>query len=86
MVKYTYRKVSLRVHEDFFKNLFEPERKRVSDKLGIKLTQPAFTEYLSKAGATITYPKKMPIQNITNNRFAPKKIKFRYGKSPFSLI
>jgi 5-formyltetrahydrofolate cyclo-ligase len=71
-------KVNIRVHENFFKNIFEPERVKLGMKLNINLTQSAFTNYLAKSGAKIVYPKvrKMPMQRIRRNKVV---------KMPFSL-
>ena len=55
MARSNRNKVSIKVHESFFKNIFEPERKRLSLKLNTNLTQGAFTNYLARSGARIVY-------------------------------
>ena len=81
------KKIHINVHGDFYNNIFEPERRKMSNALGMgnKLSIPQFTQILARSGATIKYPRKMPKQNL-RNKFAPKKLNLSYGKSPFSLI
>lgn len=40
--------VSMKISLNFFNNVFEPERRKLENKLGIKVTQPKFTEFLFK--------------------------------------
>ena len=56
----------IKVDKYYFDRVFEPERKRLSTKFGINFTQPKFTAYIARSGATLKYPKR-------NNQFAPKK-------------
>ena len=62
----TQRGVSIKVHPTFFDKIFETERRNLQTKLGVGLSQRAFTEYLVKSNAKISYPK-------INNTFAPKR-------------
>lgn len=62
--------VHMNVHQSFFDNIFEPERKKISSRLGLnKFTQADFTEYLVKSGAKIHYPKAMKMSNTFSPRF-----------------
>jgi len=47
----------------YFDKIFEPNRKRLELKLGIKLSQTKFTEYLAKNKLGIEFPKikKLPL-------------------------
>ena len=49
--------VTMKLHTAFFNRTLEPERKRLSKKFGINMSQMRFTEYLAKSNAKITYPK-----------------------------
>jgi hypothetical protein len=68
--------VSIKVHPLYFDNIFEPERKRLQNKLGVSFSQSKFTEYLAKSNAKIVYPKQ-------RNNFAPKRK--RNGGLAFTL-
>ena len=60
--------VSIKVHNSFFDNIFEPERRRLQNKLGVNFSQTKFTEYLAKSKIQIKYPKG-------NHKFFPRKVK-----------
>lgn len=45
---YKKRGVCIKVHPLFFDNVFEPRRRKLQNKLGINLSQSAFTEYWAK--------------------------------------
>jgi hypothetical protein len=62
--------VCIFVHNSFFNNFFEPERKKMEAKTGCKVSQSKFTEFLSKAKIKISYPK---IDDV----FAPRKSRRR---------
>ena len=58
--------VHLIVDRNYFDKCFEPERRRLSNKIGKDLSQSKFTAYLHASGARIRYPKK-------SNKYAPKR-------------
>ena len=62
--------VCTKLDKDYYDKFFEPERRKLSSKLGINLSQQKFTSYLYRSGAKIQYPK-------VNKTFAPKR--FRNG-------
>ena len=68
--------VSCKVDKDYFEKFFEPERRRLSSKLGTNLSQQKFTSYLYRSGARLVFPRQ-------KNTFAPKKK--TYGGFNFSL-
>ena len=70
------KNVCIKVDKNYFESFFEPERKRLEKKLGVSFTQPKFTAFLARSGATLNYPKM-------NNMFAPKKK--RGGNFGFNL-
>lgn len=51
------RPVTIKVDRNYFENFFEPERRRLSSKLGINLTQAKMTAYIASSGAKLKYPK-----------------------------
>ncbi|KKK52534.1 hypothetical protein LCGC14_3103960 [marine sediment metagenome] len=66
--------------EKAFDNVFEKERKKFERRLGIKLTQRKFTEFLAKRKATFKFPKQ-------NNKFIPLETKkTRRKKSNLDLF
>lgn len=50
-------KTHLLVDKKFFDCIFEKERKKLSDRLGIPLKQREFTEILYKSNVKFKYPK-----------------------------
>lgn len=62
------RPVSISVHPLYFDRVFEPERRKLQDKLGVNFSQTKFTEYLVRSNSKIVYPKN-------KNTFAPKRSK-----------
>lgn len=40
--------VSIKVSLNFFEQVFEPGRRKLQNRLGMKVTQPKFTEFLFK--------------------------------------
>ena len=50
-------KTIVAVDSDFFKNVFEPGRKKYEKQLGIRLSQPKFTKMLLKNGFKMDMPK-----------------------------
>lgn len=54
--------VHIVVDENYFDTVFEPKRKSLEKKLGIRLSQPKFTRYLTKKnlGLEITKLKGLP--------------------------
>jgi len=68
--------VHLMVDKTYFDKCFEPERRRLSNKMGITFTQKSFTAYIAASGARIKYPKIRTIRK--DNRFAPKKGGLRF--------
>lgn len=56
--------VCMKVHRSFFDRLFEPERRKAENRLGIKLSQAKFTEFVAKSNMPICKPKQ-------NYKFAP---------------
>lgn len=68
--------VSIKVDKDYYEKFFEPERKRLSSKLGVNFSQMKFTSYIYRSGAKIQFPKM-------KNTFAPKSKK--RGGLNFSL-
>lgn len=69
--------VHIKVSPLFFDKIFEPKRKEMEIKLGIRLTQPSFSEFIAKSNGYFNLPK-------SSNRFAPKKKK--RGGLDFSLF
>lgn len=68
--------VRMNMHTSFFDNVFEPERRKLSKKIGMDVTQVKFTEFLAKSNAKITYPK---IRSLPIKRgFAPRRRKGRF--------
>jgi hypothetical protein len=53
--------VSIKVDRGYFDNCFEPNRKMLENKLGVKLTQSKFTAILNRSGAKIKYPRNSKI-------------------------
>ena len=80
MARSNNRKVSIKVDEYFFKNIFEPTRRELGIKLGVNFSQTGFTNYLHRSGAKIVFPKmkKMPKQKI-------RRINTGFGGVPFGL-
>ncbi len=71
---------SMRVDPGFFDNIFEKERKRLEKKLGVRLTQRKFTEFLAKKNARFEFPKQ-------DTKFQPKEVKkLRRKKSNLNLF
>jgi len=62
--------IGMRVHQNFFNNVLEPERMKLEKQIGRKLSQTAFTGILAMSGARLNYPKM-------DKRFMPRKIKFK---------
>jgi len=60
------KKVHISIDESFYRNIFEPERKRLCKVKGVNFTIPNFTEYMAKSGVKFKYPK---------NEYIPKKFK-----------
>ena len=57
------KRVHILIDKNFYDNIFEPERKKLSLLKGVNFTIPNFTEYLAKKGAKIKY---------SNKKFSPK--------------
>lgn len=60
--------VRVNLHKSYFDNVFEPERKKLQNRLGVKLTQPKFTEYLAKSKVSTKTPKKSNFSAKVNMR------------------
>jgi len=62
--------VRIAIHPSYFEKVFEPNRKKLELKLGIKLSQPKYTEYLAKNKTGIKFPKMkgLPKQFIIKRR------------------
>jgi|TARA_Y100000296_G_C5088588_1_gene213672 hypothetical protein len=59
--------VSTKLSLNFFEQVFEPERKKLQNKLGMKVTQPNFTEFLFKNKVKFVLEKK-------DSKFLNKKL------------
>lgn len=68
------KNVCIKVDKVYFDKIFEPERRKLQNKLGVNFTQSNFTAYMARSGAKIVYPKR-------NDRFAPKRRKGGFGNS-----
>jgi len=71
MNNYTMAKtVHIMANQLYFDKIFEPNRKKLEKQLGIKLSQPKFTEYLFKNNLGIKFPKfnNMPKQFLRRKR------------------
>ena len=60
--------VTIKISENFFKNIFEPNRKELEKQLGIRVSQLKFTEFLAKKKIKFI-PKKM------SKKFFPKELR-----------
>lgn len=49
--------VHILANEKYFNRIFEPNRKKLERQLGIKISQPKFTEYLANNNLGIKLPK-----------------------------
>ena len=47
----------IRVDKNYLENIFEPNRRELEKKLGIKLSQTQFTKYLARANLGFKFPK-----------------------------
>lgn len=56
MVKRKSKGVHIKISEDFYK-IFERERKNIEKATSRPVSQIQFTDFLSKSGAKIIYPK-----------------------------
>ena len=66
-------KVKITVDRSFFDNIFEPERKRIENKLKIRVTQKQFTSMLEKAKVPLRLPlpKKIGVKLPTKLKGKP---------------
>jgi hypothetical protein len=60
--------VSVKMDKNYFEKFFEPERRKLSSKLGLNLSQTKFTSYLHRSGAQLIFPKTMNINPIKKRR------------------
>jgi hypothetical protein len=60
--------VHIMANKKYFDRIFEPNRKKLEVKLGIKLSQPKFTEYLANNNLGINFPKFKMFPNKINKR------------------
>lgn len=60
--------VSIKVDKNYFEKFFEPERRRLSGKLGLNLSQQKFTAYIHRSGARLNFPKGMNLNPIRKRR------------------
>ena len=60
--------VSMKVSQNFFDNVFEPDRRRLEKQIGTRVTQVGFTEFLAKKKVKFVLPKQ-------NDKFFHKKRK-----------
>ena len=75
------KSVTIQVDKNFFENIFEPERKKLQNQLGMhKFTQSNFTSYLERAGLKLKYKMKKP--KVVSKRFLPNRFN---GGIDFSL-
>lgn len=57
MIMVNRRVTKMAVDTDFFNKLFEPSRQNYEKKLGIRLSQPKFTQMLMNNGFKFSMPK-----------------------------
>jgi hypothetical protein len=63
--------VCIKVNKNFFDRIFEPERRRLSNKFGLNISHSKFTSYLANSNAKLSYPKinPSPFFNKRRNTF-----------------
>ena len=57
MANVNNRPVSIRVDKDYFDKVFEPDRKKLSQKIGKNFNQREYTAYLARKKLRIKMPK-----------------------------
>ncbi len=77
------------VDKDFFEKLFEPSRRNIEKKLGIRLTQPSFTRMLFKSKINLTPKLNFDFKEDSQLKklkikIQPKKIKPKKRKKSTS--
>jgi hypothetical protein len=75
MVNRNNPSVFIRVSKNYFEKVFEPERIKLQNIKGIKLTQIGFTEFLVRSGSKIKYPKNALKLNVKS----PRTSSLRFG-------
>ena len=67
MANINNRPVSIKVSKLYFDNIFEPDRKKLSQKIGRNFTQKEYTEFLARKQLKTKLPK--------SNKFAPRGLR-----------
>jgi len=65
MANMSNKPVSMNVDKLYFDRIFEPGRKKLSQKVGRNFTQREYTAYLARKKLRINMPKR-------SNKFAPR--------------
>ena len=75
-------KVSILVDGDFFRNMFEPSRKKIEEELGTRVSQPQFTRMLFKTKIDLNPKLNFDLKNdIKLKNLMPKPPRIRKLKN-----